>query len=70
MLTSLTGLPIVEMNLDGAVRWVVPISIQNEWQNLAPRYFELVLTGDDTEKFWRDLLAYVRYNARTKEVGS
>ena len=32
-------------------------SIQTTWLGYALKYFDLVLTGGDTEKFWKELLS-------------
>ncbi len=33
-----------------------PVCSVREWDSMAHTYFDLVLTGGDTEKFWKDLL--------------
>jgi len=52
----------------GASRLIEPIQVVNgraevgsqpEWQYRAHEYLDLVLTGGDTEKFWKELLATV-----------
>lgn len=51
------GLVHKEDGVECALRGRDPVDFTYEkWQYHAHQYFDLVLTGGDTEKFWKDLI--------------
>lgn len=48
--------PLFWQVLGKALGWVDAAYNPNAWQWNARRYFDLVLTGGDTSKFWKELL--------------